>query len=303
MNGNAPLAAVINAPKKEKKPMSEAEKERNERRKAAFEELKAINPKVKWTNASKLVSYRNKGNSASEQGLLEEIADAAAAAGNAAAVNAGLNGKAPGPAAAKAEKKVVATAAKTAKKANGNAAKAAAKAAEKEARLVIKQKAKNNLTVAMRNWGAKPTGPEIQTLYGRRLKGEANANFFNKLRNARTVGRKNRNAAKTIKKAMTKEEKAAAKAAAKNAEKARRQALKQKVKNNLTVRMRNYGKKPTAINIQTLYARRLRGNNNANFFNKLRANRTVKKIPTKFGPRVAEEKLIDQLLRERPRSY
>jgi hypothetical protein len=298
MNGNPPLAAVINAPKKEKKPMSEAEKERNERRKAAFEELKAINPKAKWTNASKLVSYRNKGNSASEQGLLDQIADAAAAAGNAAAVNAGVNGKAPGPAAAKAEKKVVATAAKTAKKANGNAAKAAAQAAEKEARLVIKQKAKNNLTVAMRNYG-KPSAVNIQTLYGRRLKGMVNGNFFNKLRNARTVGRKNRNGAKTVKKAMTKEEKEAAK----NAERARRQALKQKVKNNLTLRMRNYGKKPSAINIQTLYARRLRGNNNANFFNKLRANRTIKKVPTKFAPKVAEEKLIDQLLRERPRSY
>jgi hypothetical protein len=58
---------------KVKRNMTNAERERNERRKAAFAEIRAINPKAKWTNASKLVSYRNKGNTAKERELLASI--------------------------------------------------------------------------------------------------------------------------------------------------------------------------------------------------------------------------------------
>ena len=58
---------------KVKRPMNEKERERNERRKAALEELRKINPKAKWTNASKLVSQRNKGNNEGARNFLNTM--------------------------------------------------------------------------------------------------------------------------------------------------------------------------------------------------------------------------------------
>ena len=57
--------------------MTKAEQERNERRKAAHEELKAINPKAKWTNASKLTSFRNKGDAEKEDEFMAAFMNAA----------------------------------------------------------------------------------------------------------------------------------------------------------------------------------------------------------------------------------
>ena len=59
---------------KVKRAMNPQELERNERRKKAFEELKRINPKARWVDASKLVGYRNRGDKNSEVALLKNIA-------------------------------------------------------------------------------------------------------------------------------------------------------------------------------------------------------------------------------------
>jgi len=67
----APAAPI--APVAIKRPMTDAERERNERRKAAFVELRGINPKAKWTNASKLVAFRNRKNANGERALLNTI--------------------------------------------------------------------------------------------------------------------------------------------------------------------------------------------------------------------------------------
>ena len=67
----APAAPI--APVAIKRPMTDAERERNERRKAAFVELRGINPKAKWTNASKLVAFRNRKDANGERALLNTI--------------------------------------------------------------------------------------------------------------------------------------------------------------------------------------------------------------------------------------
>lgn len=59
---------------KVKRAMNPDEVERNQRRKKAFEELKRINPKARWVDASKLVGYRNKGDKNSEEAFLRNIA-------------------------------------------------------------------------------------------------------------------------------------------------------------------------------------------------------------------------------------
>ena len=175
--------ALAAAPKV-KRPMTNTEKERNERRKAAFAELKALNPKVKWTNASKLTSFRNKGNTEGERAFMEAILVPAEAAGNAAAATAVAANKNV-PAAVNAAQNAVLN----------EAGEVANKVANKYSRNNVKA----SLMRVMSKYNLKPSGAVIQQLLGLRRKGLNNTQFLAEL-NAKTAATAAKRAAKTLKK-------------------------------------------------------------------------------------------------------
>ena len=179
-----PEYAPVMAPKV-KRPMTNTEKERNQRRKAAFAELKAVNPKAKWTNASKLISFRNKGNSEGERAFMESILVPAEAAGNAAAAQAVANNS------------NVTSAVNAAQNAVLNDAAAAANGVAKK---FSRNNAKASLMRVMAKYNLKPSGALIQQLLGLHRKGQNNGAFLAEL-NAKASATAAKRAAKTLKKA------------------------------------------------------------------------------------------------------
>jgi len=177
-------APIVAAPKV-KRPMTNTEKERNERRKAAFAELKALNPKAKWTNASKLISFRNKGNTEGERAFMESILVPAEAAGNAAAAQAVANNRPVEPAVNAAQNTVL---------------KNAAAAAHGVAKKFSRNNAKASLMRVMAKYNLKPSGALIQQLLGLHRKGKNNGQFLAEL-NAKAAATAAKKAAKTVKKA------------------------------------------------------------------------------------------------------
>ena len=207
-NSNGSPVAVA-APKKEKRAMSEAERERNERRKAAFAEIRALNPKAKWTNASKLVSFRNKGKNTNAEALLRSIRNSINAAGIAVATAAAVANK---------------PAAKTVKKAKKEVAFAALKAANTAVTRNNKNRSRNavktNLTQRMSVHGKKPSAILIQQLLKIRRAGMNNTAFLAEVDRVAAAAAK-AEAEKTIRR-----EERAAKKAAKNAAKTARNQKK-----------------------------------------------------------------------------
>ena len=177
-------APVIVAPKV-KRPMTSTEKERNERRKAAFAELKRMNPKAKWTNASKLISFRNKGNTQGEKAFMEALLAPAEAAGNAAAADAVARNRKVEPAVRAAQNSVL-----------QNAAAAANKTAKKFSR----NNAKASLMRVMSKYNLKPNAVLIQKFLSLHRQGKNNAPFLAEL-NATTAAAAAKKARKTIKQA------------------------------------------------------------------------------------------------------
>ena len=170
---------------KVKRPMTNTEKERNERRKAAFAELKRMNPKAKWTNASKLISFRNKGNSEGERAFMESILVPAEAAGNAAAANAMAKNRPIEPAVNAAQREVLKNAAQTAKSV---------------AKKFSRNNAKASLLRVMKKYELKPSGALIQQLLGLHRKGKNNTPFLAEL-NAKSAAAAAKRANRTLKKA------------------------------------------------------------------------------------------------------
>lgn len=183
MEGNLGAAPVVAA--KVKKPMSQAEIDRNERRKAAFEELRKLNPKAKWTDASKLVSFRNKGEKGKENAFMEAIVNPAEAAGNAAAAQAVANNRPVAPAVVEAQNAVI------------NEAAGAAAAVERK---FTRNNAKRSLERVMAKYNLKPSGSLIQKMLGLHRRGENNAPFLQEL-NQKTAAAAVKKASKTVKKA------------------------------------------------------------------------------------------------------
>ena len=179
-----PVQAVPEAPKF-KRPMTNTEKERNERRKAAFAELKRMNPKAKWTNASKLISFRNKGNSEGERAFMESILVPAEAAGNAAAAQAVAKNKPVEAAVNAAQRDVLKKAAQTAKSV---------------AKKFSRNNAKASLLRVMKKYDLKPSGALIQQLLSLHRKGKNNTPFLAEL-NAKSAESAAKRANKTLKKA------------------------------------------------------------------------------------------------------
>lgn len=179
-----PVQVVPEVPKV-KRPMTNTEKERNERRKAAFAELKRMNPKAKWTNASKLISFRNKGNSEGERAFMESILVPAEAAGNAAAADAVANNKPIEPAVNAAQRNVFKNAAATARSV---------------AKKFSRNNAKASLLRVMKKYELKPSGALIQQLLGLHRKGKNNTAFLAEL-NAKSAATAAKRANATVKKA------------------------------------------------------------------------------------------------------
>jgi len=179
-----PVQVVPEAPKL-KRPMTNTEKERNERRKAAFAELKRMNPKAKWTNASKLISFRNKGNSEGERAFMESILVPAEAAGNAAAAQAVAKNRQVEPAVNAAQRDVLKKAAQTAKSV---------------AKKFSRNNAKASLLRVMKKYDLKPSGAVIQQLLGLHRKGKNNTEFLAEL-NAKSAAAAAKRANTTVKKA------------------------------------------------------------------------------------------------------
>jgi hypothetical protein len=164
-----PMVDPIVAPlPKVKKPMNPAEVERNERRKAAWAELKALNPKAKWTDASKLVSFRNKGNKASENAFIEAILNPAEAAAEAV-----VNNRPVTPAVLEATNGVE--------------------------RKFTRNNAKRSLERVMTKYDLKPSGSLIQKMLGLHRRGENNGPFLRELEQ-KTAAAANKKARKTLKK-------------------------------------------------------------------------------------------------------
>jgi len=182
MEGNLGVAPPL---PKVKKPMNPAEVERNERRKAAFEELRKLNPKAKWTDASKLVSFRNRGNTNGERAFMESILKPAEAAGNVAALAAVANNKPVSPAVVEAQNGVI------------NEAAGAAAAVERK---FTRNNAKRSLERVMNKYKLKPSGSLIQQMLGLHRRGENNRPFLNAL-NQKTAAAAAKKANKTAKKA------------------------------------------------------------------------------------------------------
>jgi hypothetical protein len=179
-----PVQVVPEAPKL-KRPMTNTEKERNERRKAAFAELKRMNPKAKWTNASKLISFRNKGNSEGERAFMESILVPAEAAGNAAAAQAVAKNRQVEPAVNAAQRDVLKKAAQTAKSV---------------AKKFSRNNAKASLLRVMKKYDLKPSGAVIQQLLGLHRKGKNDTEFLAEL-NAKSAAAAAKRANTTVKKA------------------------------------------------------------------------------------------------------
>ena len=207
--------------KKAPRPMNPAEVERNKRRKEAFAEIRALNPKAKWTNASKLVSFRNKGKSANAEDLLRSIRNSVNAAGVAVATAAAVANK-PAAATVKKAKKEVAFAAL-------NAAK---NAVTRNNRNKSRNAVKTNLTSRMSVHGKKPSAILIQQLLGLRRAGKNNTAFLAEVDRVAAAA-----AAEAAAKTIRREEKAAKKAE-KNATKTARNARKA-AKANKSVRVAN----------------------------------------------------------------
>jgi len=182
---NVPPEIVEVKEPKVKKPMNPAEKERNERRKAAFAELRALNPKARWTNASKLVSFRNAGKTEEERAFMEAILMPAEAAGNAAAAQAVANNKPVGPAVENAQNAVISDVARVAKKVE---------------RKFTRNNAKKSLMRVMDKYKLKPSGSLIQKFLGLHRRGDNNAAFLADL-NQKTAKVAFARANKTVKKA------------------------------------------------------------------------------------------------------
>ena len=180
----APQPAFIAPPPKVKRPMTNTEKERNQRRKTAFAELKELNPKAKWTNASKLISFRNRGNTEGERAFMESILVPAEAAGNAAAAQA------------VAMNKPVIEAVNVAQ---ANVFKEAAAAANGVAKKFSRNNAKASLMRVMAKYNLKPSGAIIQKLLGLHRMGKNNTDFLTEL-NAKSAASAAKRAAKTLKK-------------------------------------------------------------------------------------------------------
>ena len=250
-------------PKKEKRVMSAKERERNERRKAAFAEIRGLNPKAKWTNASKLVSYRNKGKSANANALLRNIRNSVNAAGIAAKISATVANKPVAPAVKKAKKEVAFAAVKAANNAvtrnNQNRSREAVKA---------------NLTSRMSVHGKSPSAILIQKLLGLRRAGKNNSEFLAEVdklaaaaaaKNAAVVVRREeriakkaeRNTAKALKRAGINQRKAnrTAKATAKATPKvpnATPAAIWKNLKMQVNRNVESTGQKLNAINRRAL---------------------------------------------------
>ena len=170
---------------KVKRPMTNTEKERNERRKIAFAELKKVNPKAKWTNASKLISFRNKGNTEGERAFLESILVPAEAAGNAAAAQAVAMNK---------------PVAEAVNNAQVNVLRNAAAAANGVTRKYTRNNAKASLMRVMAKYNLKPSGSLIQQLLGLHRRGQNNTQFLQEL-NAKASAASVKRASQTLKKA------------------------------------------------------------------------------------------------------
>ena len=181
----APQAMPDIVPPKVKRPMTNTERERNERRKAAFAELKKVNPKAKWTNASKLISFRNKGNTEGERAFLESILVPAEAAGNAAAAQAVAMNR---------------PVAEAVNNAQVNVLRNAAAAANGVAKKFTRNNAKASLMRVMAKYNLKPSGSLIQQLLGLHRRGQNNTQFLNEL-NAKAAAASVKRASKTLKKA------------------------------------------------------------------------------------------------------
>jgi hypothetical protein len=164
--------------------MTNTEKERNERRKAAFAQLKAVNPKAKWTNASKLISFRNRGNTEAERAFLESILVPAEAAGNAAAAQAVASNKNVEYAVDNAQRNVIKAAAATAKKVAGK---------------FSRNNAKASLMRVMAKYDLKPNAILIQKLLSLHKQGKNNSEFLQEL-NAKSSATAAKRAAVTLKK-------------------------------------------------------------------------------------------------------
>lgn len=178
-------AAPVAVAPKVKRPMTSTEKERNERRKAAFAELKRMNPKAKWTNASKLISFRNKGNTEGERAFMESILAPAEAAGNAAAAQAVARNRNVEPAVRAAQNSVL---------------KNAAAAANKTAKKFSRNNAKASLMRVMSKYNLKPNAVLIQKFLSLHRQGKNNSQFLAEL-NAVTADAAAKKARKTVKQA------------------------------------------------------------------------------------------------------
>jgi len=184
---SAPAVAAVPfmAAPKVKRPMTNTEKERNQRRKAAFAELKLSNPKAKWTNASKLISFRNKGNTEGERAFMESLLVPAEAAGNAAAAQAVANNRDVEPAVRAAQNSVL---------------KNAAAAANKTAKKFSRNNAKASLMRVMSKYNLKPNAVLIQKFLSLHRQGKNNSEFLAEL-NAKTSAAAAKKAGQTLKKA------------------------------------------------------------------------------------------------------
>ena len=272
-SNNAPVAAPAPAPKV-KKPMTAAMIEVNEQRLAAWEELKAINPKATWINATRIVSYRRPGktqNRGKEAELLQRLRNTRPANNNATPV----------PAKTVRKKKlafannVAATGVKTASRRN---------------------RARNILIARLQQYGKKPKMINISTLAG--LLGKTNANTNRNVEN-RFLEQVDRAAAAAVEAAAAAEAEKVAKKAAKEAERAAKKAAAEverttkkaekaaataatrvaratssntnhaQAEANLRERLLKYEKKPSEALIKKLVALRHKGKNTSQFFSNL----------------------------------
>lgn len=162
----------MDEPTKEKRQLTQKERDLNERRKAAQAELKEVREKVKWTNVCKFTSRRNKGNAISARNFLQEMNSAKDAAVGVAAANAKANGKPASPAreAVKAEvEKNVAKAVRSVTRKLGQNAQNR------------RNRAKANLLSVLSPHGKKPTAQSISKLLSLRKAGQNNAAYLAQL--------------------------------------------------------------------------------------------------------------------------
>jgi len=264
----AVMAAPVAQPKKEKRPMSQVERERNERRKAAFAELRALNPKAKWTNASKLVSFRNKGKNTNANALLRNVRNSVNVAGVAAAAAATV-----------ANKPVAATVKKAKKEVAFAALKAANTAVTRNNKNRSRNAVKTNLTARMSVHGKKPSAILIQKLLGLRRAGKNNTEFLAEVDRVAAAA-----AAAEAAKVVRREERAAKKAA-KTQKNAKKVNISPKVwktlKAQVNENVRTAGVKVNAINRRALAHLR-----------KNRPNLTVANFMRNRGPRVRRSRKV-----------